>query len=73
MKKKIQLIVKDGKKAFNESGYQVFLQSNVELLAKFAASKSYTRRQLIIKRFGDGTYARYFQKYLEDLDQQPPK
>jgi len=65
-------ITKDGKKAFNQAGYQIFLQSNVELLAKFAVSKSYTHRQLIIKRFGDGTYARYFQKYLEELDKNPP-
>jgi len=65
-------ITKDGKKAFNQAGYNVFLQSNVELLAKFAASKSYTHRQLIIERFGDGTYRKYFQKYLEDLDQNPP-
>tara|TARA_R110001583_G_scaffold98918_3_gene244064 strand:- start:195 stop:1367 length:1173 start_codon:yes stop_codon:yes gene_type:complete len=66
-------IVKEGKKVFNQSGYELFLQSNVELLAKFASNKSYTARQLIIKRFGDGTYAKYFQKYLQELDQPPPR
>ena len=48
------------KNVFNYAGYELFLQANVELLAIFANSKSYTHRQLIIQRYGDGAYRKYF-------------
>ena len=66
-------IVKNKKSTFNYAGYELFLQANVGLLATFANSKSYTHRQLIIQRYGDGAYRKYFNQYLKELDQKPPK
>ena len=66
-------IVKNNKSTFNYAGYELFLQANVELLAIFANSKSYTHRQLIIQRYGDGAYRKYFNQFLKELDQKPPK
>ena len=66
-------IVKNNKSTFNYAGYELFLQANVELLAIFANSKSYTHRQLIIQRYGQGAYRKYFNQFLKELDQKPPR
>jgi len=60
---------KDGKKekVFNQSGYERFLQTNINLLARFAASKSAAYREYVMSSYSGGAYRAYFDKYLEDL------
>ena len=60
---------KDGKKqkVFNQSGYERFLQINVNLLARFANSKSAAYREYVMSSYSAGAYRPYFEKYLEEL------
>ena len=60
---------KDGKKqkVFNQSGYERFLQTNVNLLARFANSKSPAYREYVMATYSDGAYRPYFEQYLKDL------
>ena len=60
---------KDGKKekVFNQKGYEIFLQTNVDLLAKFANSKSLAYREYVMSSYSNGAYRPYFDQYLKDL------
>jgi hypothetical protein len=60
---------KEGKKqkVFNQSGYERFLETNVNLLARFANSKSLAYREYVMSSYSAGAYRAYFDKYLEDL------
>ena len=60
---------KDGKKekVFNQRGYEIFLQTNVDLLARFANSKSLAYREYVMSSYSKGAYRPYFEQYLKDL------
>ncbi len=60
---------KDGKKqkVFNQSGYDRFEEINLNLLARFANSKSLAYREYVISSYSGGAYRAYFDKYLEGL------
>ena len=60
---------KDGKKekVFNQRGYEIFLQTNVDLLARFANSKSLAYREYVMSSYSKGAYRPYFDQYLKDL------
>ena len=60
---------KEGKKqrVFNQAGYERFLQTNIELLARFANSKSPAYREYVMSSYSNGAYRAYFDQYLKDL------
>ena len=64
---------KKGKElVFNETGYNLFVQSTLPLLVSFAKNKSLAYREYVIQSFGDGVYRKYFEKYLEELANPSP-
>jgi hypothetical protein len=60
-----------GKKSFvfNVDGYERFLSSNLQLLAQFANSKSAAYREYVMSTYGQGAYRKYFEKYLDQLEE----
>ena len=60
-----------GKKSliFNADGYERFLSLNLQLLAQFANSKSAAYREYVMSTYGDGAYRKYFEKYLDQLEE----
>ena len=54
---------------FNADGYERFLSLNLQLLAQFANSKSAAYREYVMSTYGDGAYRKYFEKYLDQLEE----
>ena len=63
---------KEMEKYWDETGYNLFVQSTLPLLVSFAKNKSLAYREYVIQSFGDGAYRKYFEKYLEELANPSP-